>query len=73
VRDQDSISRGLVAYCGLEWDDRCLAFHETKRAVKTASDWQVRRPIYKDSVKRWKNYEPYLAELKAQLGYLERA
>jgi hypothetical protein len=70
VANQEAISRDLVSYCRLPWNDRCLAFHETKRAVNTASDWQVRRPIYKNSVSRWKNYAPYLTELEVRLKNL---
>ena len=73
VEDQERISRELVDYIGLDWDDRCLAFHETKRAVRTASNWQVRQPIYKTARNRWKNYENHLTQLKADLGYVEGA
>ena len=73
VEDQERISRELVDTIGLDWDDRCLAFHETKRAVRTASNWQVRQPIYKSARKRWKNYEKDLTRLKAELGYVEGA
>ena len=73
IEDQERISRELVDYIGLDWDDRCLAFHETKRAVRTASNWQVRQPIYKTSRNRWKNYENNLTQLKADLGYVEDA
>ena len=55
VADQERISREMVDYIGLDWDDRCLAFHQTRRAVQTASNWQVRQPIYKSARKRWKN------------------
>ena len=48
--------------CGLEWDPAGLRFHETHRAVRTASVTQVRQPIYKKSVGRWKNYEVHLAD-----------
>jgi len=71
VEDQERISRELVDYIGLDWDDRCLAFHETERAVRTASNWQVRQPIYKTARNRWKNYENHLTQLKADLGYVE--
>jgi tetratricopeptide (TPR) repeat protein len=70
VGDQETISKRLVSHCRLPWNDRCLAFHETKRAVNTASDWQVRRPIYRNSVRRWKNYAPYLAGLEERLKEL---
>jgi tetratricopeptide (TPR) repeat protein len=68
VANQEAISRELVAFCGLDWDDRCLAFHENRRAVRTASRLQVRRPIYSSSVRRWKHYEAHLQPLLAALG-----
>lgn len=63
IADQEGMSRRLIAHCGLEWDDRCLQFHKTDRAVKTASVWQVRQPIYKTSVERWRRYERHLGPL----------
>jgi tetratricopeptide (TPR) repeat protein len=67
VADLEGVARRLVAWCGLEWEPACLAFHETNRPVRTASVTQVRQPIYKRSVARWKNYEPELTPLFAQL------
>ena len=61
-------SRKLIAHIGLEWDDACLAPHKLERTVKTASHWQVRQPIYKTSVQRWKKYEGFLGPLKEALG-----
>ena len=66
--DQEGMSRKLVAHCGLEWDDRCLNFHETERTVKTFSALQVRRPMYRSSVERWKRYEKHLHPLLEALG-----
>jgi hypothetical protein len=63
VADQERVSRELIAFCGLDWDDRCLEFNKKKGAVKTASVWQVRQPIYADSVKKWKMYDGYINEL----------
>ena len=60
--------RKLIAFCGLPWDERCLTFHETGRAVWTASLWQVQQPIHTKSVGRWRHYEPHLAPLKKTLG-----
>jgi tetratricopeptide (TPR) repeat protein len=68
VADQERVSRELVNFCGLEWDEKCLSFYENKRIVNTLSYDQVRRPIYKKSVARWKNYEAHLAPLRAALG-----
>jgi len=59
----------LLAFCGLEWDEACLSFHEVRNAVKTASVWQVREPLYRRSSGRWKNYARHLERLRAFLGY----
>lgn len=56
-------ARRIVAHCGLEWDDACLSFHETQRLVRTASATQVRQPIYRSSVGRWRSYEHVLGPL----------
>jgi tetratricopeptide (TPR) repeat protein len=61
-------ARELVAFCGLEWEPACLEFHKTRRQVKTASVNQVRQPIYRDSIGRWKNYERSLAFLFEKLS-----
>lgn len=55
--------RKLLDYCGLEWQNACLDFHATRRLVATASDTQVRQPIYKDSAGSWKRYEKHIAPL----------
>lgn len=56
-------SRELIEFLGLEWQEECLSFHQTRRMVHTASDWQVRQPVYRSSVQRWKRYEPFLQPL----------
>ncbi len=63
VDDLDGSSRRLVAFAGLEWDDRCLDFHASGRTVRTASYDQVRRPIYRSSVGRWQRFERHLGPL----------
>jgi tetratricopeptide (TPR) repeat protein len=63
VKDLDGHARRLIAFCGLDWDDRCLSFHETKRPVQTASLVQVRKPIYGDSIGRWRFYGERLKPL----------
>jgi tetratricopeptide (TPR) repeat protein len=63
VDDVERQARRIVAYCGLEWDDACLAFHANQRPVRTASFAQVRRPIYRNSVARWRRYERHLGPL----------
>jgi hypothetical protein len=63
---QEQVSM-LLQHCGLDWDDACLDFHKTRRKVKTASNAQVRRPIYNDSVQLWKRYEKQLEPLRAAI------
>ncbi len=67
VADLEQVARRLVDWCGLQWEPACLLFHETERPIRTASVTQVRQPIYKQSVARWKNYETTLAGLLAGL------
>ena len=67
VLDLETISRRLIDHLGLEWDERCLDFHNNRRPVRTASNAQVRRPIYKHSVNRWKHYEKHLGPLLSLL------
>jgi hypothetical protein len=68
VTDQEAWSRKMLAFIGLEWDPRVLEFHTTTRQVVTASAWQVRQKIYKNSVARWRNYERFIGPLKALEG-----
>jgi tetratricopeptide (TPR) repeat protein len=68
VADLEGQARRIVAHCGLDWDPRCLAFHQTERPVRTASATQVRQPIYGSSVGRWRVHEPFLGPLLAELG-----
>jgi tetratricopeptide (TPR) repeat protein len=67
VTDLETQARRLLAFCGIEWDDACLAFHRTKRPVLTASVAQVRRPVYRSSVGKWRAYERHLDPLLAAL------
>ena len=64
VQEQEKESRAIIAHCGLEWDARCLAFHEHERQVMTASFWQVRQPLHQRSVDRWRNYAAELAPVR---------
>jgi Flp pilus assembly protein TadD len=66
--DQEAVSKRLIAFCGLDWDERCLRFNETERPVRTASTLQVRQPMYRTSVGRWKHYEAHLRPLLEALG-----
>ena len=61
--DFENEARKLIAHCGLEWDDACLQFHKSRRAVRTASQSQVRKPIYKKAVSFWRNFEQQLKPL----------
>ena len=68
VEDLEECSRSLVDYVNLDWDERCLQFHTTKRSVQTASHWQVRQPLYRSSVERWRGYETQLGAFFDQLN-----
>lgn len=68
VADFETQARRIVAYCGLEWDGRCLNFHETDRAVRTASAGQVRLPLFASSIGRWRPYAEQLRPLLDALG-----
>jgi hypothetical protein len=63
VADQVGWSRKILAFLGLEWHAQVLNFHDTQRIVTTASYWQVRQKIYKNSVRRWRNYEKFIGPL----------
>jgi hypothetical protein len=67
IADLEGTARRMVAHCGLAWDPRCLAFHQTERTVRTASAIQVRQPLYAGAVGRWRLYEPLLGPLLAEL------
>jgi hypothetical protein len=64
VVDQVGETRRLLAHCGLEWSDDCLSFHTSDAPVSTPSAAQVRRPIYRDSVARWKQHEGVLEPVR---------
>ncbi len=63
VADPEAWTRKIVDFVGLEWDQQCLSFHNTRRVVATASGWQVRQKVYHGSVERWRNYRGYIAPL----------
>jgi tetratricopeptide (TPR) repeat protein len=67
VDDLESVARRLTGACELEWEPQCLDFHRTSRPIRTASVTQVRQPIYKKSIARWKNYETELRDLFTRL------
>ena len=68
VDDYENKIPEIIKFLGIEWNELCLNFHESPCAVRTASKWQVRQPIYKDSVGRWKIYKDYMAPFKVALG-----
>jgi tetratricopeptide (TPR) repeat protein len=73
LEDAEVEIRRLLAFLCLPFEEACLNFHENKRAVRTASSEQVRRPINRDGVDQWKPYEAHLAPLKQALGSLWKA
>jgi predicted Zn-dependent protease len=68
IEDTGAEVRRLLEYCGLPFEDACLRFYENDRPVRTASSEQVRQPIFRDGVDRWRQYEPWLGSLKEALG-----
>jgi len=70
VDNTEAEIRRMLDHCGLPFQERCLRFWETDRAVLTPSAEQVRKPIYRGALEQWKNFEPWLGELKAALGDL---
>lgn len=63
VDDLEGQARRMIDYCGLPWDDRCLGFHKTVRPVKTASAVQVRKPLFRSSLQRWRRFEAPIGPL----------
>jgi tetratricopeptide (TPR) repeat protein len=68
VADLENQARRIIAHCGLAWNDACLAFHKTRRPVRTSSVAQVRQPIYRSSIGRWRPYRKHLRSLLFELG-----
>lgn len=68
VADTEGEVRRLLDHCGLDFEPGCLDFHRNTRAVRTVSSEQVRRPIFREGLEQWRNYEPWLGPLKAALG-----
>ena len=64
IREPEETARRLIAFCGLPWDPACLSPERNPDAVRTASKWQARQPIYRSSVERWRHYEPWIGELR---------
>jgi hypothetical protein len=72
IQNQEAVTRDLLAFCGLNWDARCLAFHDNPRPVRTASSLQVRKPLSAGSIDRWKRYAAHLEPLYQALGLSAR-
>ena len=70
VAEPEKHMRALLDFAGLPWQDACLDFHKTERQIRTASAQQVRRPLYRTAVQRWKKYEKHLGPLLDALGPL---
>jgi hypothetical protein len=70
VADTEAQIRRLLDYCGLPFEDACLRFYETERAVRTPSSEQVRQPVYREGLEHWRNFERQLAPLQEALGPL---
>ncbi|HEX7719975.1 MAG TPA: sulfotransferase [Woeseiaceae bacterium] len=68
VADSETQIRRVLDYCGLEFEEQCLRFYETERAVRTPSSEQVRKPIYKEGLEQWRHFEEHLEPLKKALG-----
>ena len=68
IDDLEGSVRRVLDFCGLPFEQACVEFHKTERRVHTASSEQVRRPINREGVDQWRNYEPWLGELRAALG-----
>src|SRR5262249_9055220 len=72
VADREAMSRKMIEFCGLDWNDACLHSERNRRPVRTASVWQARQPVYRTSVARWRRYEPWLGALRELLPDAER-
>lgn len=68
IQNTEAMTRKLLDHIGLEYEPGCLEFYKNKRAVRTASSEQVRKPIYTDSLNEWKNYEEQLQPLRDAMG-----
>lgn len=68
VTEPETVVREILDFCGLDWHPACIEPHKASGAVATASRWQVRRPINRSAVSRWKRYEAHLGPLLAALG-----
>jgi tetratricopeptide (TPR) repeat protein len=70
VDDLEANVKRILDFCGLEFEAQCVEFYKTERSIRTASSEQVRRPIFKEGIDQWRNFEPWLGPLKEVLGPL---
>ncbi len=68
VMNQEESTKELLSFCGLKWEEDCLQFFNNKRCVNTASNYQVRKPIYKSSVNRWESYREFVQPMIKELA-----
>ena len=68
ITDSENVTRQLIEFCGLPWSSTCLEFYKLERAVLTSSNWQVRQPLYTQSIGRWRFYERHLDTLRRELS-----
>ena len=68
ISEPEREMRRLIDFCGLVWEPQCLEFHRSERRVRTASQGQVRQPIYATSIERWRRFGPLGEELERQLS-----
>jgi hypothetical protein len=68
VEDLQGNVRCILNFCGLELEPSCIEFYKTERRIWTASSEQVRQPIFREGLQQWRNYEPWLGQLKDALG-----
>jgi tetratricopeptide (TPR) repeat protein len=65
IEDPDTVTRKMLSFCELEFEEACLSPESNERTIATASAWQVRQPIYRSSVQKWRQYEPWLGEFRS--------
>ena len=67
VDDLETQVRRLLNHCGLDFEETCLRYHEKDRSIRSASSEQVRKPIYRDAMKQWQNYQSHLGPIRKTL------
>jgi uncharacterized protein YecA (UPF0149 family) len=67
TENQEFVTRKLLDYVELDWEEQCLEFYKNRRAVNTASSQQVRKAMYKGSSNEWRNYETHLQQMVTEL------